>query len=93
MRKFFANTVTPVLEIPPGEGVFAIRWTVNGELQGINSVNTRELHGTLDIRRNTDLASTYEIYQVRYEDLAGESFAAGFASIVVSGTRCAGVAP
>src|SRR5205807_3091352 len=35
-----------------------------------------KMHGTLDIRRNTDLASTSEIYQVRYEDLAGESFAA-----------------
>jgi hypothetical protein len=41
-----------------------------------DSVEVDKMHGTLDIRRNTDLASTSEIYQVRYEDLAGESFAA-----------------
>jgi hypothetical protein len=34
------------------------------------------MHGTLDIRRNSNAASTPEIYQVRYEDLAGESFTA-----------------
>ena len=33
------------------------------------------MHGTLDIRRNSNPASTSEVYQVRYEDLAGESFA------------------
>jgi hypothetical protein len=34
------------------------------------------MHGTLDIRRISNAASTPEIYQVRYEDLAGESFTA-----------------
>ena len=32
------------------------------------------MHGTLDIRKNPSLGST-DIYQVRYEDLAGNSFA------------------
>jgi hypothetical protein len=34
------------------------------------------MHGALDIRRISNAASTPEIYQVRYEDLAGESFTA-----------------
>ena len=33
------------------------------------------MHGTLDIRRNAGLSGG-DIYQVRYEDLAGNSFAA-----------------
>ena len=33
------------------------------------------MHGTLDIRRNAGLSSGADIYQVRYEDLAGNSFA------------------
>ena len=33
------------------------------------------MHGTLDIRRNSNPASSVEVFQVRYEDLAGESFA------------------
>jgi hypothetical protein len=32
------------------------------------------MHGTLDIRRNSKLTSTIPVYQVRYEDLAGNSF-------------------
>ena len=35
-----------------------------------------EMHGTLAIRRNTRVGSTVDIYQVRYEDLAGNSFVA-----------------
>jgi hypothetical protein len=31
------------------------------------------MHGTLDVRRNT-IGTDGEMYQVRYEDLAGESF-------------------
>ena len=34
------------------------------------------MHGSLDIRRNTNLQSTVQIFQVRYEDLAGNAFAA-----------------
>jgi hypothetical protein len=34
-----------------------------------------EMHGTLDIRKNAALGSGVDIYQVRYEDLAGNSFA------------------
>ena len=34
------------------------------------------MHGTLDIRRNTRVGSPIEVYQVRYEDLAGNSFVA-----------------
>lgn len=34
------------------------------------------MHGTLDIRKNASSGSGAEIYQVRYEDLAGNSFAA-----------------
>ena len=33
------------------------------------------MHGTFDIRRTTNAGSTVERYQVRYEDLAGNSFA------------------
>lgn len=33
------------------------------------------MHGTLDIRKTTTLGSGLESYQVRYEDLAGNSFA------------------
>jgi len=33
------------------------------------------MHGTLDIRKTTSLGSGLESYQVRYEDLAGNSFA------------------
>jgi hypothetical protein len=33
------------------------------------------MHGTLDIRKNASLGSAPDIYQVRYEDLAGNSFA------------------
>ena len=33
------------------------------------------MHGTLDIRKTTTLGSGIESYQVRYEDLAGNSFA------------------
>lgn len=33
------------------------------------------MHGTLDIRRTTDSRSDVQSYQVRYEDLAGNSFA------------------
>ena len=33
-----------------------------------------EMHGTLDIRRNSGLGSGVDVYQVRYEDLAGNSF-------------------
>jgi len=32
------------------------------------------MHGILDIRRNSNLTSTVPVYQVRYEDLAGNSF-------------------
>ena len=32
------------------------------------------MHGTLDIRKNAGLSSGVDIYQVRYEDLAGNSF-------------------
>ena len=32
------------------------------------------MHGTLDIRRNSNLTSTVPVYQVRYEDLSGNSF-------------------
>lgn len=32
------------------------------------------MHGTLDIRKNAALASGGDIYHVRYEDLAGNSF-------------------
>src|SRR5207237_9985176 len=35
-----------------------------------------EIHGTLDIRRNSNVASPVEIYQVRYEDPTGNSFVA-----------------
>ena len=34
------------------------------------------MHGTLDIRRNPWVGSSVEVYQVRYEDLAGNSFVA-----------------
>jgi len=34
------------------------------------------MHGTLDIRRNSNVASPVEIYQVRYEDPTGNSFVA-----------------
>ena len=33
------------------------------------------MHGTLDIRKTATLGSAIESYQVRYEDLAGNSFA------------------
>jgi hypothetical protein len=33
------------------------------------------MHGTLDIRRNSNIGSSMEHYQVRYEDLGGDSFA------------------
>lgn len=33
------------------------------------------MHGTLDIRKTTTSGSGLESYQVRYEDLAGNSFA------------------
>ena len=32
------------------------------------------MHGTLDIRKNAS-GSGFDVYQVRYEDLAGNSFA------------------
>jgi len=32
------------------------------------------MHGTFDIRRTSNAESTLERYQVRYEDLAGNSF-------------------
>lgn len=32
------------------------------------------MHGTLDIRKNAGPGTGIEIYQVRYEDLAGNSF-------------------
>jgi hypothetical protein len=32
------------------------------------------MHGTLDIRRNSNLGSTVEQYQIRYEELNGDSF-------------------
>ncbi|HWC15725.1 MAG TPA: hypothetical protein VG498_01865 [Terriglobales bacterium] len=32
------------------------------------------MHGTLDIRRIDHFGTNEEIYQVRYEDLAGDSF-------------------
>ena len=32
------------------------------------------MHGTLDIRRNDGVISGVDIFQVRYEDLAGNSF-------------------
>ena len=35
-----------------------------------------EMHGTLDIRKNASVATGVDLYQVRYEDLAGNSFAA-----------------
>ena len=34
------------------------------------------MHGSLDIRRNTNLQSDIHVYQVRYEDLEGNSFSA-----------------
>lgn len=34
------------------------------------------MDGTLDIRKLSNLGSTVEVYQVRYEDLVGESFVA-----------------
>jgi hypothetical protein len=34
------------------------------------------MHGSLDIRRNTNLQSDIQVYQVRYEDLEGNSFSA-----------------
>jgi len=33
------------------------------------------MHGTLDIRRNTNVTDKAPIYEVRYEDLCGNSFA------------------
>lgn len=33
------------------------------------------MHGTLDIRRNSNIGSSIEQFQVRYEDLEGDSFA------------------
>lgn len=33
------------------------------------------MHGTLDIRKTITLGGGHESYQVRYEDLAGNSFA------------------
>ena len=32
------------------------------------------MHGTLDVRRISNIGSSSEVYQVRYEDLAGDSF-------------------
>jgi len=32
------------------------------------------MHGTLDIRRNSNVTSSVPVYQVRYEDLSGNSF-------------------
>jgi hypothetical protein len=32
------------------------------------------MHGTLDIRKSSDVGPDGAIYQIRYEDLAGESF-------------------
>ena len=40
-----------------------------------NSQVRREMHGTLDIRRNTNGTDKAPIYEVRYEDLCGNSFA------------------
>jgi hypothetical protein len=34
------------------------------------------MHGTLDIRRSSNPGTTLDLYQVRYEDLAGNSFSA-----------------
>lgn len=34
------------------------------------------MHGSLDIRRNTNLQNDIQVYQVRYEDLEGNSFSA-----------------
>src|SRR6185437_10316787 len=41
----------------------------------IRTSEAPKMHGTLDIRRNSNLGSSIEQYQVRYEDLRGDSFA------------------